>query len=70
MNIKQCRLCDRCVPLKWVCDGNNDCGNAEDEAGCGKINYLCMLLGNICPKLCLNSKQVLSSCTKIIKKHT
>ena len=31
-------MSDRCVPLKWVCDGNSDCAHAEDEAGCGKIN--------------------------------
>lgn len=25
---------DRCVPYWWKCDGFNDCGNNNDEAGC------------------------------------
>ena len=36
-------MSDRCVPLKWVCDGNSDCAHTEDEAGCGKINVSCTL---------------------------
>lgn len=24
----------KCVPLNWICDGDNDCGNDADEKGC------------------------------------
>ena len=27
---------NRCIPLKWLCDGDNDCDEGEDEVGCGK----------------------------------
>ena len=43
-------LSDRCVPLKWVCDGDSDCAHAEDEAGCGRINVSCTIQSSY--KLC------------------
>lgn len=26
-----------CLDKKWTCDGRNDCGEWEDEIGCGKL---------------------------------
>ena len=26
-----------CVPSEFRCDGDDDCGNGVDEAGCGKF---------------------------------
>jgi len=25
-----------CIPASWRCDGDNDCDDSSDEAGCGK----------------------------------
>lgn len=25
-----------CIPASWRCDGDNDCNDSSDEAGCGK----------------------------------
>uniref|UniRef100_A0A3Q4HML6 Uncharacterized protein n=1 Tax=Neolamprologus brichardi TaxID=32507 RepID=A0A3Q4HML6_NEOBR len=29
--LDQCQN-NRCIPLRWLCDGDNDCGNDEDES--------------------------------------
>ena len=31
-----CELSNQCVLKEWLCDGEKDCSEGEDEAGCGK----------------------------------
>jgi len=32
----QCANTGRCIPARWICDGNNDCGDMSDERNCSE----------------------------------
>jgi len=45
----------KCIPRSYVCDGENDCGNNEDEKNCtGKIEIVCRSV----EYSCLNGTEV------------
>lgn len=36
---------NRCVPGRWQCDYDNDCGDNSDEDKCGKFLLFFLILG-------------------------
>ena len=35
---------DKCLPIKWICDGATDCDNGQDELNCGVLKPPFILL--------------------------
>lgn len=42
--VHQCDNKSRCLPAKLLCDGESDCLDGTDEANCGRLKCLEMVL--------------------------
>ena len=37
----QCKMDGLCIPMRWRCDGDNDCMDLSDEKHCEGVTHMC-----------------------------